>query len=127
MFKVKGQKSMSHYKVMHQQQQRYTTTKDRFSDFKHSMGCAVCIYENYITCFYIFFKFFSSYFRHSILRVLLRVRDAVCQTVFFRGYVEVEQFYAEWFTRPSVDFQRLWECCLLRITISTLHIHLMLL
>jgi len=34
MFKVKGQRSMSQRKVMHQQQKSYNTAMDRFSDVK---------------------------------------------------------------------------------------------
>jgi len=38
MFKVKGQTSRSQRKVMYQQQKRYNTAMDRFSDFKLGMA-----------------------------------------------------------------------------------------
>jgi len=38
MFKVKGQRSRSQRKVMYQQQTRYNTAIDRFSDFKLDMA-----------------------------------------------------------------------------------------
>ena len=38
MFKVKGQRSMSQCKVMYQQQKRYNTAMDRFSDIKLGMA-----------------------------------------------------------------------------------------
>jgi len=38
MFKVKGQKSRSQRKVMYQQQKRYNTAMDRFSDVKLGMA-----------------------------------------------------------------------------------------
>jgi len=38
MFKVKGQRSKSQRKVMYQQQKRYNTAMDRFSDFKLGMA-----------------------------------------------------------------------------------------
>ena len=37
MFKVKGQRSRSQRKVMYQQQKRYNTAMDSFSDFKLGM------------------------------------------------------------------------------------------
>jgi len=38
MFKVKGQKYRSQRKVMYQQQNRYNTAMDRFSDVKLGMA-----------------------------------------------------------------------------------------
>jgi len=38
MFKIKGQRSRSQRKVMYQQQKRYNTALDRFSDFKLGMA-----------------------------------------------------------------------------------------
>ena len=37
-FKVKGQRSRSQPKVMYQQQKRYNTAMDRFSDYKFGMA-----------------------------------------------------------------------------------------
>jgi len=37
MFNVKGQKLRSQHKVMYQQQKRYKTAVDKFSDFKFGM------------------------------------------------------------------------------------------
>jgi len=38
MFMVKGQRPGSQRKVMYEQQKRYTTAMDRFSDFKLGMS-----------------------------------------------------------------------------------------
>jgi len=49
MFKVNGQRSRSHRKVMYQQETRYNTAIDRFSDFKLEMawkkttGVTICV------------------------------------------------------------------------------------